>query len=116
MSAVQPHDFSNPYGSRSADSIQPADVAGRGQRSALFSSADLALKARGAKDWRTRLALSLTHSGRFHFIEYHHIFPKATLKGRYEKSEINEMANMAFVSGARIGEWEAHRPSGPWRS
>ncbi|HXK40092.1 MAG TPA: hypothetical protein VJ837_04640, partial [Candidatus Paceibacterota bacterium] len=92
--------------------IEPSDVAGRGQRSALFSTAYLALKARGAKDWRTRLALSLTHSGRYHFIEYHHIFPKATLKGRYEKSEINEMANMAFVSGAtnrRMGSTPAER-------
>jgi hypothetical protein len=60
--------------------IEAADVAGRSQRSALFSTAYLALKARGAKDWRTRLALSLTHSGRYHFIEYHHIFPKAVLK------------------------------------
>lgn len=80
--------------------IEPADVEGRGQRSALFSTAYLALKARGAKDWRTRLALSLTHSGRFHFIEYHHIFPKASLRGLYDKSEINEIANMAFVSGS----------------
>jgi hypothetical protein len=92
--------------------IEPADVAGRGQRSALFSTAYLALKARGAKDWRTRLALSLTHSGRYHFIEYHHIFPKAVLKGHYEKSEINEMANMAFVSGStnrRMGSTPAER-------
>lgn len=92
--------------------IEPSDIAGRGQRSALFSTAYLALKARGAKDWRTRLALSLTHSGRYHFIEYHHIFPKATLKGSYEKSEINEMANMAFVSGAtnrRMGSTPAER-------
>jgi hypothetical protein len=92
--------------------IEPADIAGRGQRSALFSTAYLALKARGAKDWRTRLSLSLTHSGRYHFIEYHHIFPKTTLKGRYDKSEINEMANMAFVSGAanrRMGSTPAER-------
>ncbi len=76
------------------------DFKGRGQRSALFSTAYLALKARGAKDWRTRLGLSLTHQGRFHFIEHHHIFPKAVLrKAGYSKSEINEIANMAFVSG-----------------
>jgi hypothetical protein len=92
--------------------IEPADVAGRGQRSALFSTAYLALKSRGAKDWRTRLALSLTHSGRYHFIEYHHIFPKAALRGHYDKSEINEMANMAFVSGSanrRMGSTPAER-------
>jgi hypothetical protein len=54
----------------------------------------------------------LTHSGRYHFIEYHHIFPKAVLKGLYDKSEINEMANMAFVSGStnrRMGSTPAER-------
>jgi hypothetical protein len=92
--------------------IEPGDLAGRGQRSPLFSTAYLALKARGAKDWRTRLGLSLTHQGRFHFIEFHHIFPKSVLKSGYEKSEINEIANMAFVSGStnrRIGVTPAER-------
>jgi hypothetical protein len=93
--------------------IEPGDLAGRGQRSALFSTAYLALKARGAKDWRTRLGLSLTHQGRFHFIEFHHIFPKSTLKSAgYERSEINEIANMAFVGGStnrRIGVTPAER-------
>ncbi|MEK6286044.1 MAG: DUF262 domain-containing protein [Acidobacteriota bacterium] len=80
--------------------IEPSDFKGRGQRSALFSTAYLALKARGAKDWRSRLGLSLTHQGRFDFIEHHHIFPKSLLrKAEYSKSEINEIANMAFVSG-----------------
>lgn len=80
--------------------IQPNDLKGRGQQSALFSIAYLALKARGAKDWRTRLGLSLTHQGRFHFIEHHHIFPKSLLKkAGYTTSEINEIGNMAFVTG-----------------
>ncbi len=80
--------------------ILPADLVGKGQRSALFSTAYLALKARGAKDWRTRLGLSLAHQGRFHFIEHHHIFPKAQLKkAETGKAETNEIANMAFVSG-----------------
>ena len=34
-----------------------------------------------------------------HRLQFHHIFPKSLLKGRYEKKEINEIANMAFVSG-----------------
>jgi hypothetical protein len=80
--------------------VLPEDLFGRGQRSALLSMAYLALRARGAKDWRTQLRLSLTHQGRFHFIEHHHIFPKAQLKkASYEKSETNEIANMAFVTG-----------------
>jgi hypothetical protein len=80
--------------------VLPQDLVGRGQRSALLSMAYLALRARGAKDWRTQLGLSLTHQGRLHFIEHHHIFPKAQLKkAGYEKSVTNEIANMAFVTG-----------------
>ena len=81
--------------------LEPADFVGRSARSPLFSIAYLALKARGAKDWRTQLALSLAHQGKSHTIEYHHIHPKAGLrKLKYEQSAINEIANMAFVSGA----------------
>ncbi len=81
--------------------IEPSDFVGRGQRSALFTIAYLALKARGAKDWRTQLGLSLTHSGRYHFIEHHHIFPKAVLKkAGLDNTEIHEIANMAFVTGS----------------
>ncbi len=81
-------------------SVEPNDFKGRGNRSALFSLTYLALKHSGAKDWKTGLGLSLTHQGMLHYIEYHHIFPKSLLKkAGYEKSEINEIANMAFISG-----------------
>ena len=80
--------------------IEPSDLVNRGANSPLFSLAYLALKAGGAKDWFSGLGLSLTHQGRLHFIQWHHIFPKALLKGaRYETGEINEIANMAFITG-----------------
>ena len=80
--------------------ILPEDFVGKNPRSALFPTAYLALKAKGAKDWRTGLGLSLTHQGKAHFIEAHHIFPKVVLrKAGYDTAEINEIANMAFVSG-----------------
>jgi hypothetical protein len=80
--------------------IQPNDFIGRGRRSALFTMSYLALKARGAKDWRSRLGLSLTHQGRYHFIQFHHLFPKALLKlADVEPAQINEIANMAFIAG-----------------
>jgi hypothetical protein len=60
----------------------------------------LALKHAGATDWNTGLGLSLAHQGHLHYVEYHHIFPRAVLrKADYDKSEINEIANMAFISG-----------------
>ena len=77
-----------------------ADFTGRGPRNPLFQTAYLAVKHAGAKDWRSGLAISLTHSGRYHYIQTHHIFPKA-ITGDYEASNVNEIANLAFVSGSQ---------------
>jgi len=79
--------------------IDPADLAGRGAGSPMFSLVFLAMKWNGAKDWSSGLGLSLTHQGRAHYIQYHHVFPKSLLKPIYETREINEIANMAFVAG-----------------
>jgi len=79
--------------------IEPVDLVGRGAGSPLFSLVFLAMKQNGAKDWSTGLGLSLTHQGRAHYIQYHHVFPKSLLKSLYETREINEIANMAFVAG-----------------
>lgn len=79
--------------------IEAGDLAGRGVNSPLFSLAYLALKDAGARDWYSGLGISLTHMGRLHFIQWHHIIPKSLLKGDYETGEINEIANMAFITG-----------------
>jgi hypothetical protein len=81
-------------------SVDATDLVGKSKRSALFPMAYLALKAKGAKDWRSQLELSLSYQGRDHSIEYHHIFPKKSLKeAGYEADQINEIANMAFIAG-----------------
>jgi hypothetical protein len=91
--------------------IEPNDLAGRGVNSPLFSLAYLALKASGAKDWYSGLGLSLTHQGKLHFIQWHHIIPKSLVKEQgFETGEINEIANMAFITGQtnrRISNKEA---------
>ena len=80
--------------------VEAEDFAGRGTRSPLFPTSYLALKRNGARDWLSGLGLSLTHQGKLHYIEFHHIFPKSLLAKRdFEQAEINEIANMAFVSG-----------------
>ncbi|HCK41383.1 MAG TPA: hypothetical protein DHW22_07085 [Planctomycetaceae bacterium] len=80
--------------------VEPGDLAARGVNSPLFSLAYLALKDAGAKDWYSGLGLSLTHQGKLHFIQWHHIIPKSLLKQKgYETGEINEIANMAFITG-----------------
>ncbi len=82
-------------------SFEASDLARRGERNPLFSLTYLVLKRAGAKDWRSGVALSLSHSGSSHAIQYHHIFPRSVLKeARYELPEINEIANLAFISSA----------------
>ena len=87
--------------------VVPGDLAGRPARSPLFPLSYLTLKARGAKDWETGVAIALGQAGRQHIIQYHHIFPKAVLReAGYEGGEINEIANLAFIAGRtnqRIG-------------
>jgi len=77
-----------------------ADFAGRGPRNPLFQTTYLAVKNAGAKDWRSGLTISLTHSGRSHSIQTHHIFSKVIARG-YEASYVNEIANLAFISGGQ---------------
>jgi hypothetical protein len=80
--------------------VHPADFLARGIRSPLFAATYLAFKEAGAKDWLSGLGLSLQHQGKMHLIEYHHIFPKSLLAShRFEKANINELANIAFISG-----------------
>lgn len=75
------------------------DLAGKSARSPIFSTLFLALKAQGAKDWQSGIGISLAHQGKLHYIQYHHIFPKSRLKDTYEKKEVNELANLAFIAG-----------------
>jgi hypothetical protein len=89
--------------------VEAADLVGRTHRSPLFSLGFLALRAAGAKDWHSGLGISLAHQGRLHYVQFHHIFPKSILKARYEKAAINEIANLAFISGdtnRRLGNKE----------
>lgn len=74
------------------------DLNNRGIRSPFFSMLYFVLKHNGVKDWWSGLKLSERHTGSAHSIQYHHIFPKSLLQ-QYEKKEINEIANMAFIGG-----------------
>ncbi|MCB0345176.1 MAG: DUF262 domain-containing protein [Bdellovibrionales bacterium] len=89
--------------------FEPSDFAGRNFRSPLFSLVFLALRNQGATDWETGIGISTGLQGRQHKIQFHHIFPKALVKSQYERREVNEIANLAFISGRtnrRIGKKE----------
>jgi hypothetical protein len=91
--------------------IEPDDLSGRNQRSGLFKTMFLAFKDDGAKDWHTRLAISMAHSGNKHKLQFHHIFPKAYLSGKYENKKINDIANLSFISGGTNRKISATPPS-----
>lgn len=79
-----------------------ADLAGRNWRNPLYPTAYLALKKAGAQDWRSGLGLSLTHAGRAHYVQAHHIFPKSVMtRLGFEARDVSEIANLAFVSGSK---------------
>lgn len=80
--------------------VDSDDLSQKGIRSPFFSMLYFVLRQNSAKDWWSGLRLSDKHIGRAHTIQYHHIFPKSLLRdANYEKKEINEIANMAFIGG-----------------
>jgi len=79
--------------------VAPEELEGRNQRSALFKTMFLAFREGGAQDWRSKLAIALDHRGTHHSLQFHHIFPKAVLKGSYTSREADDIANLAFVAG-----------------
>ena len=79
--------------------IAPEELEGRNQRSALFKTMFLAFRAGGARDWRSQVAIALDHSGAQHRLQFHHIFPKAVLKGAYAGREADDISNLCFIAG-----------------
>lgn len=79
--------------------VSPDELEGRNQRSAFFKTMFLAFRSAGAKDWKSNLAIALDHSGAQHRLQFHHLFPKALLKGSYSTREADDIANLAFIGG-----------------
>ena len=79
--------------------IAPEELEGRNQRSALFKTMFLAFRDAGAKDWRSQVAIALSHSGAQHKLQFHHIFPKNILKASYTGREADDISNLCFISG-----------------
>lgn len=77
--------------------ISPEELEGRSQRSALFKTMFLAFRDAGAVDWNSNLGIALGHQGTQHSLQFHHIFPKAVLKGAYTVREADDIANLAFI-------------------
>jgi hypothetical protein len=91
--------------------ISPQELEGRNQRSALFKTMFLAFRSAGAKDWKSNLQISLRRAGAQHKLQFHHIFPKAYLRGQYRPREIDDIANLAFIDGRTNNKIKANAPA-----
>jgi hypothetical protein len=96
--------------------VEPSELEGRNKRSALFKTMFLAFRADGAKDWRSQVAIALHHSGVQHKLQFHHIFPKAILKGSVTAREANDIANLCFIGGKTNRQISDKAPAEYFRS
>jgi hypothetical protein len=73
-------------------------LVGRTVGSPYFFLSFLVAERAGARDWWSGTKISAGGQGEQR-LEYHHIHPRATLRATYTKAEINDLANLAFISG-----------------
>lgn len=79
--------------------IKPEELEGRNQSSGLFKTMFLAFCAAGATDWRSNLNIGENLQGNQHKLQFHHIFPRAILKDKYDPAAVNDIANLCFIAG-----------------
>jgi hypothetical protein len=74
------------------------ELRGRTSQSPFFRALFVACKQQGAKDWSNGIEIAINNLGAEHKLQYHHIFPKAILKNTRSRYEIDDIANLAFIS------------------
>lgn len=80
--------------------VTAEEIRWKNRRSPFFSMLFFILKQRKVKDWFNGIAISERLTGRSHALQFHHIFPKSLLRDlNHDRKEINEIANLAFISG-----------------
>jgi hypothetical protein len=77
--------------------VSPASLAGKGSTSPYFLLSYLAARRNQARDWWYGSPVALSHDGTYK-VEYHHVHPRARLSSSYSKAEINDLANLVFIS------------------
>jgi hypothetical protein len=90
--------------------ITPATLAGKGSTSPFFLLSYLAVRHTKARDWWFGVPVALSHDGSYS-VEYHHVHPRARLKDKYGKAEINDLANLAFISDKANRKISARPPA-----
>lgn len=79
--------------------VDSRDIEAKGINSPFFAMIYFVLRANSVHDWWNSLELSGNHNANEHKIQYHHVIPHARIKDIYPKENVNEIANMVFLSG-----------------
>lgn len=90
--------------------IGVATLAGKSSTSPFFLLSYLAARRTKARDWWYGVPVALSHDGTYK-VEYHHVHPRARLKDTYGKAEINDLANLAFISDKANRKISARPPA-----
>lgn len=77
--------------------FQTIDFENKNTASGIFKTMFTVMRHNGALDWNTPQIISMNNVANRNQIEFHHIFPQDFLKGRYERDEINDIANQTFI-------------------
>jgi hypothetical protein len=94
--------------------ITEDEIQGRSTNSGYFKAMFIAFREDGAKDWSSKLEISVKHRGNEDKLQFHHIFPKAFLKINYpelRRNQVNDISNLAFIGGRTNREISAKAPS-----
>ena len=94
--------------------VTEAEIQGKSTNSGYFKAMFIAFREDGAKDWSSKLEISVKHRGIEDKLQFHHIFPKAFLKQNYpelRRNQVNDISNLAFIGGRTNREISAKAPS-----
>jgi hypothetical protein len=94
--------------------VTEAEMIGKTISSGYFKAMFIAFREDGAKDWNSKLEISVKHRGNEDKLQFHHIFPKAFLRQNYpdlRRNQVNDISNLAFIGGRTNREISAKPPS-----
>ena len=94
--------------------VTEAEIQSKSTNSGYFKAMFIAFREDGAKDWTSKLEISVRHRGSEHKLQFHHIFPKAFLRQNYpelRRNQVNDISNLAFISGKTNRDISAKPPA-----
>ncbi|SEL36670.1 GmrSD restriction endonuclease domain-containing protein [Rhodococcus maanshanensis] len=78
--------------------VLPDDFEGSTRGARFYPLLYLLTRVSGARDFGSGLALKAELLGKLSSLQIHHIFPKALMRDRYDRGEINALANFCFLT------------------